>query len=145
MARMERDAMETVAPYAPVTYHRRVRGDLDDTLTKPYLPRALQAPDMEHPLGTPEHRHNGLSVMQQHVAFFDLDDNGIIYPYETFSGFQLLGFNLLASLILTACIHLALSYATLPGWLPSPFFPIYIHNIHKAKHGSDSKTLSSSS
>lgn len=31
----ERDAMETVAPYAPVTYHRRVRGDLDDTLPKP--------------------------------------------------------------------------------------------------------------
>lgn len=35
MERMERDAMETVAPYAPVTYHRRVRGDLDDTRPKP--------------------------------------------------------------------------------------------------------------
>lgn len=32
---MERDAMKTVAPCAAVTYHRRVRGDLDDTLPKP--------------------------------------------------------------------------------------------------------------
>lgn len=35
MEMMQRDAMETVAPYAPVTYHRRVRGDLDGTLPKP--------------------------------------------------------------------------------------------------------------
>lgn len=32
------------------------------------------------------------------------------------------------------------SYLIMQGWLPSPFFPIYIHNIHKSKHGSDSKT-----
>nr|XP_043618247.1 peroxygenase 1-like isoform X2 [Erigeron canadensis] len=134
------DAMLTVAEKAPVTSQRKLRLDLDAKLPKPYLARALAAPDTDNVDGTWGHKHNNMSVLQQHVAFFDQDDNGIIYPSETFKGFRDLGFNVVACVFFTMLVHGTMSYVTLPTWLPSPCFPIYIENIHKAKHGSDSAT-----
>ncbi|CAH1419811.1 unnamed protein product [Lactuca virosa] len=135
------DSMLTVADKAPLTLKRKVRSDLDVKLAKPYLARAMAAPDWYNVDGSwGYHKHHNMSVLQQHVAFFDQDDNGIIYPSETFKGFRDIGFNVVACLFFAMLIHGAMSYATLPTWLPSPHFPIYIENIHKCKHGSDSAT-----
>ncbi|KAG6545295.1 hypothetical protein Mapa_013255 [Marchantia paleacea] len=128
--------LETQTERAPVTIQRPVPTDLK--FEKPYLPRALEAVDSEHHHGTLNHDNQNYTVMQQHVAYFDRNNDGIIYPWETYTGFRLIGFNPFISLLAMFVINGAFSYPTLPGWIPSLMFPIYIKNIHKAKHGSDS-------
>lgn len=62
-------------------------------------------------------------------------------PYHRIplSGFRRLGFNLLISLAAVPFIHGSFSYPTLKSWIPDPRFPIYLDQIHRTKHGSDSE------
>ncbi|KAJ0718392.1 putative plant seed peroxygenase [Helianthus annuus] len=80
------EGMLTIADKAPVTSERKIRADLDNKLPKPYMARGVTAPDTDNPNGTVGHKHHNMSVLQQHVSFFDQDDNGIIFPWETFKG-----------------------------------------------------------
>lgn len=109
------------------------------------VPRANVAASVENPCGTSKddyalkHRHE--TVLQQHVVFFDRDKDGILWPQDTYIGFRRIGFNILVSLFAAFIIHLNFSFRTVPGILPDPFFRIWIDNIHKTKHGSDTNTF----
>nr|GFA97823.1 probable peroxygenase 3 [Tanacetum cinerariifolium] len=46
------DGMLTVAEKAPITSQRKLRLDLDSKLPKPYLARAVAAPDTDNVNGT---------------------------------------------------------------------------------------------
>jgi hypothetical protein len=109
------------------------------------VPRANIAPSEEKPHGTTENdwakKHSHQTVLQQHGDFFDRDKDGILWPQDTYIGFRRLGFNFLISFIAILVIHINFSYATCSGWMPDPFFRLFLNNAHKTKHGSDTGTF----
>ncbi|RGP62447.1 hypothetical protein FLONG3_10219 [Fusarium longipes] len=78
------------------------------------------------------------SPLQKHVQFWDRDSDGVIWPLDVYSGFRELGFGLFFS-IGSLLIPIFFSYPTRLGhsWIPDPMFRIYVNDINKAKHGSD--------
>ncbi|KAL0933494.1 caleosin domain containing protein [Colletotrichum truncatum] len=133
-------------PEVPVTIQRKpfLQPEDDQKLAHTGTPRANIAATFEHPNGTTENdwakKHRHQTVLQQHCDFFDTDKDGVIWPTDTFWGFHKLGFGIFLSLVAVFIIHSNFSYPTLSGYIPDPFFRIYIQNIHKDKHGSDSNT-----
>ncbi|MCO5573005.1 hypothetical protein L7F22_026770 [Adiantum nelumboides] len=78
------------------------------------------------------------SSLQQHVAYFDRNNDGKVYPTETYAGFRALGFGRPISFLAAVFINLTLSYKSLDGPMPNLLFPIYIKNIHRGRHPNDS-------
>ncbi|CAM8948115.1 unnamed protein product [Rhodiola kirilowii] len=78
------------------------------------------------------------TALKKHVAFFDRNHDGVIYPRETYQGFRAIGCGVALSAISAVLINSALSKKTRPGKGFSMSLPIEIDNIKFAKHGSDS-------
>ncbi|KAL9109332.1 MAG: hypothetical protein Q9187_008180 [Circinaria calcarea] len=115
-----------------------------DRLIDSGVPRANVAASQESPNGTTEddyaRRHRDQTVLVQHVEYWDQDHDGIIWPQDTYLGVRAWGWSIPLSLFVAYIIHVALSYPTVPGYLPDPSFRIYTARLHKDKHGSDSMT-----
>ncbi|WZH42154.1 Caleosin related protein-domain-containing protein [Fusarium acuminatum] len=119
----------------PVTVERKPYqpGTDKPRLAHAGIARANLAATYERPEGTTEddwarrHRHQ-------------TDHDGVIWPIDTYRGFYQLGYGIILSIISVLVIHGNFSYPTQSSLLPDPFFRIYIDNIHKDKHGSDTGT-----
>lgn len=130
---------------APITVQRPAFQPCSScTLQNAGTPRANLAPSVQSPNGTTENgyasRNAHQTVLQQHCAFFDPSGSGVLWPHNTFVGFYRLGFGILLSFLSVIIIHSNFSYPTLDSWIPDPFFRIYLKNIHRDKHGSDTGT-----
>ncbi|XP_026387051.1 probable peroxygenase 4 [Papaver somniferum] len=82
--------------------------------------------------------NNNQNVLQKHVAFFDRNKDGVIYPWETFQGFRAIGCGIGLSTVAALFINMGLSGKTRPGKFPNLLFPIEVQHIAKSKHTSDS-------
>lgn len=85
------------------------------------------------------------TVLQQHCAFWDTDQDGVIWPLDTYRGFRALGFNLFLSILSIFIIHSGFSYPSRlkTSWIPDPLFRVFLDGIDMCKHGSDSGTYDS--
>lgn len=108
-----------------------------DALQNAGTARANIAASKEHPSGTTEGqwsaRHKDMTVMQQHCLYWDTDEDGIIWPQDTYLGCRAWGWAIPLAAFAAFVIHFNLSYGTVSGLLPDPFFRIYLKNVHKDK------------
>ncbi|VVA92264.1 unnamed protein product [Arabis nemorensis] len=79
----------------------------------------------------------GYTELEKHVAFFDRNGDGIVYPWETYQGFRAIGTGRLMSAVAGLLINMGLSQKTRPGKSFSPLFPIEVKNSRLGIHGSD--------
>ncbi|XP_021598664.1 probable peroxygenase 4 isoform X4 [Manihot esculenta] len=77
--------------------------------------------------------------VQRHGFFFDRNQDGAVYPWETYQGLRALGAGVLLSAASTIFINIGSSQRTRPGKFPSLLFPLELRNVALAKHGSDTE------
>ncbi|KAL8722111.1 MAG: hypothetical protein Q9225_001355 [Loekoesia sp. 1 TL-2023] len=143
--------MESQKPYTtaieqqPITLERQPYTPTpSDRLIDAGTARAVVAASNESPNGTTNDdyaaKNKHRTIIQQHVKYWDRDNDNIIWPRDTYIGCRDFGWGIALSLFAAIVTHAGLSYSTVSGILPDPFFRIYIDRLYRSKHGSDSMT-----
>ncbi|KAM0922685.1 hypothetical protein ACQ4PT_006138 [Festuca glaucescens] len=78
----------------------------------------------------------GMTELQKHAAFFDANHDGVVSFSETYDAFRSFGFGIAASTLSATFINAGLCPMTRPENDTSRL-SVYIENIHKGIHGSD--------
>ncbi|KAL6075739.1 Peroxygenase 4 [Balamuthia mandrillaris] len=78
-----------------------------------------------------------MTPLQKHVAFFDRNNDGKVTWYESYKGFRALGWNPFNSAWASAFVNFSMAFATSPYWWPTT--TIYMKNVHRSTHGSDTR------
>ncbi|KAK9809514.1 hypothetical protein WJX73_007320 [Symbiochloris irregularis] len=129
-------------PYSPelsAVLQKAVPEGLEKNVSNSGVPRATKAVSHEKPDGS-KSSPSDRTVLQQHVDYWDFDNDGKIYPLDTYRGFCNIGFPRIMSFIAIFVIHGTFSYWSQDSWMPDPFFSLLTKNIHRTRHGSDSQT-----
>ncbi|KAJ1698859.1 hypothetical protein LUZ63_007371 [Rhynchospora breviuscula] len=83
--------------------------------------------------------YDNLTPLQKHIAFFDRNKDGRVYPAEAIEGMMAIGFNMDLATYAAGLIVGGLSGATAPpGTIPGLLDPVYVENIKKGIHRSHS-------
>ncbi|CAE7199190.1 hypothetical protein P3342_010194 [Pyrenophora teres f. teres] len=85
---------------------------------------------------TRQQRAHDRTALRRHCDFWDQDHDGIIYPWDIYTGFRALGFHALLCLWAAVTMAFCSSYSTQPTYMPHPFFAINLNNITRSRHGS---------
>nr|XP_009598391.1 probable peroxygenase 7 [Nicotiana tomentosiformis] len=64
-----------------------------------------------------------VTPLEKHVMFFDINKDGVIYPWETYKGFRKIGSGVLLSTVASIFINIGLSGKTRPV---IHSFPLYV-------------------
>ncbi|OJJ57330.1 hypothetical protein ASPSYDRAFT_46471 [Aspergillus sydowii CBS 593.65] len=135
------EAIPVVSKHCSVTSQRVPAISASADIEKPGVARCNVVEGDNSPSSMKEFHE--FTPMQQHILFWDRDRDGQIYPWDTYTGFRDLGFNILFSILAVLIINLNFSYPTrlAHSFIPDPRFRVYVDSIYKAKHGSDSGTF----